>query len=143
MTENKFTHFTDIAERFLHSHGFKVQECLTEDEARDLAPDLIAKNIWPVYFFDSDTTGEKGFEEFYTENEEIDLKKFKNIGVIKGDRIVAESNLDDFLTQLEEFSVNGKYSREDLINLVKVQVPEFSHLETGKFLDDKCDLKVC
>ncbi len=135
--ELNLTHFTDIAERFLHSHGFKVQECLSEDEARDLAPELISKNIWPVYFFDSDTTGEKGFEEFYTENEEIDLKKFKNIGVIKGDRVVGETNLDDFLTQLEEFSVKGKYSREDLINLVKVQVPEFSHLETGKFLDDK------
>lgn len=135
--ELKLTHFTDIAKRFLHIHGYDVQECSSEDEARMLAPTLISRNIWPVYFFESDTTGEKSYEEFYTAAERVDFRKYKNIGVIKGRPENQDASLNVFLRQLNAFNVEGKYNRENLIDLVKTHVPEFQHLEAGKFLDDK------
>ena len=136
-SELKLTHFTDIAKRFLHSHGYEVQECSSEDEARMLSPTLTRRNIWPVYFFDSDTTGEKAYEEFYTSAETVDFSKYKNIGVIKGRPEIEDARLNGFLSQLNAFNVEGNYNREDLIDLVKTHVPEFQHLEAGKFLDDK------
>jgi len=62
------TTFSDIAVRYLADLGYEAFECATEDEARERAPELIAKKQWPCYFFSSDTTGEKDFEEFFTAN---------------------------------------------------------------------------
>ena len=75
--------FSEIAIRFLREHGYEPYECKSEDEARDRAEELIANNQWPCYFFRSDTTGEKDFEEFFTDHEELDMDLFQNLGIIK------------------------------------------------------------
>ena len=75
--------FSEIAVRYLRQHGYEPYECSSEDEARDQAEELIAKKQWPCYFFKSDTTGEKDFEEFYTEKEDLDMERFDSIGVIR------------------------------------------------------------
>ena len=62
----------------MRDRGYEPYECESEDEARDLTIDLLAKNRWPCYFFKSDTTGEKDFEEFFTNDEVLDMKR--NIG---------------------------------------------------------------
>ena len=61
------TTFSEIAKSYLKERGYEPYECQSENEARDKAEELIAKKRWPCYFFMSDTTGEKDFEEFYTE----------------------------------------------------------------------------
>ena len=77
--------FSEIAGKYLEQLGYEPYECETEDEARNRCAELIRQKNWPCYFFNSDTTGEKDFEEFFTENEKLDLEKFSSIGVIKND----------------------------------------------------------
>ena len=61
--------FSEIALSYVEEKGFTPVECSSEDEARKRAKSLIQQKKWPVFFFKSDTTGEKPFEEFYTEKE--------------------------------------------------------------------------
>jgi len=57
--------------------------CDSEGEARERTEELIDLKKWPCYFFNSDTTGEKDFEEFYTNREVLDLVSYESVGVIK------------------------------------------------------------
>ena len=82
-----------IAIKYLNNLGYKPGICETEEGARQSINDLIKVGKWPCYFFKSDTTGEKDFEEFYTKNEDLDLDRFHEIGVIKNDPIFDENLL--------------------------------------------------
>jgi FlaA1/EpsC-like NDP-sugar epimerase len=129
--------FSDIAVRYLNSLGYEVVECESENEARKKSNDLIRQKKWPCYFFNSDTTGEKDFEEFFTSNEVLDLKEFESIGIIKNDPIYEESKLKSFLDALEVIKNKGSWSRGELVDLISDMVPNFSRKETGKYLDQK------
>ena len=89
--------FSDIAVRYLKALGYEPYECASEDEARDRAEELIAQRKWPCYFFNSDTTGEKDFEEFFTDKEVLDMKRFESLGVIKNEPVYEQELLDHFL----------------------------------------------
>lgn len=131
------TKFTDIACRFLSSNGFEAYECSTEEEARSRISELLPKKKWPVYFFESDTTGEKDFEEFFTDNEELDLEAFKNIGVIRNSFPVQTEKLEHFERTIKHWIVSGHYNRLDIIALFNETVENFNHKDTGKFLDNR------
>ncbi|WP_395007854.1 UDP-N-acetylglucosamine 4,6-dehydratase, partial [Undibacterium sp.] len=90
------TKFSDIAVRYLEQLGFSPFECDSEEEARARAAELIAKKKWPCYFFKSDTTGEKDFEEFYTAAETLNMERFMNIGVIMNEPQFDIAKLDHF-----------------------------------------------
>jgi FlaA1/EpsC-like NDP-sugar epimerase len=129
--------FSDIAERYLHDLGYEPHHCKSEDEARDSAIELINKRQWPCYFFKSDTTGEKDFEEFYTDAEDIDMHKFKSVGVIKNKPLYDENKLNQFLLNIEELQSDGNWNKQDIIKLFFDLLPEFAHKETGKYLDGR------
>jgi FlaA1/EpsC-like NDP-sugar epimerase len=129
--------FSDIAERYLHDLGYEPHHCKSEDEARDSAMELINKRQWPCYFFKSDTTGEKDFEEFYTDAENIDMHKFKSVGVIKNEPLYDENKLNQFLLNIEELQSNGNWNKQEIIKLFFDLLPEFAHKETGKYLDGR------
>jgi hypothetical protein len=129
--------FSKIAENYLESLGYEVFECATEEEARLRAPDLIGKRKWPCYFFVSDTTGEKDFEEFFTSSEHLDLKTYENIGVIKNKPTFDNKNLEFFLKCYESIRVQSPINKQDIVKLFSQIIPNFSHLETGKYLDQK------
>ena len=129
--------FPGMVTRFLDRMGFEPYECNTEDEARQCAADLIAKKQWPVYFFDSDTTGEKGFEEFHTENEVVDMKRFNAIGVIKNNYEIDESKLDYFLGEIEKIRSKPTWGKPEIVALFNGMLPVFDHQETGKYLDSR------
>ncbi len=129
--------FSDIAVKYLEEFGFTPYECQSEEEARKKVNELIKKKYWPCYFFKSDTTGEKDFEEFYTDNEVLDLNYFKTIGIIKNEAIFSEKKLDDFQDYYKKLRDHGKWSKEDIISEYKKLLPEFNHNETGKHLDQK------
>lgn len=93
-------------------------------------------NYWPCYFFNSDTTGEKDFEEFYTEDEVIDWDRFKDIGVIKSNLVVEEEKLDYFIGKIAELQSKG-WTKQDLVTLFNFMLPNFNHKETGKYLDQR------
>ena len=129
--------FAEIAERYLRSLGYEPHPCDTEDEARSDPETLIAKGRWPCYFFDSDTTGEKPFEEFYMEGENVDLERFETIGVIHNDLPYDSAKLDLFIDRIDEMKRLGRWDRSDLVSLFGEMLPEFAHAETGKFLDGR------
>jgi FlaA1/EpsC-like NDP-sugar epimerase len=133
--------FSEIAERYLASIGYEAVQCATEDEARRRVHELKMQKKYPVYFFKSDTTGEKDFEEFYREEEHIDMERFNAIGIIKNDPLNKllndEQNLNFFNKTVHAFRTKGKWTRSELIDLFNFMIPEFNHKETGKFLDEK------
>ncbi len=129
--------FSEIAENYLNQWGYKAVVCETEEEARRRVKELKAKKSWPCYFFDSDTTGEKDFEEFYTDREELDMESFKKIGIIKNQLVFDPIKLDYFSDRLESLKNNGSWTREEIVELFHEMIPDFAHKETGKFLDGR------
>jgi FlaA1/EpsC-like NDP-sugar epimerase len=129
--------FSEIAERYLYNLGYEPVQCDTEDEARKRVKELKAKRQYPVYFFKSDTTGEKDFEEFYTEKETLDMEHFKSIGIIKNNAVYDEQKLQYFTETIQSLREKGEWTRSELIDLFNFMIPEFNHKETGKFLDGK------
>ena len=129
--------FSEIAKSYLKERGYKPYECQSEKEARDRAEELIAKKCWPCYFFTSDTTGEKDFEEFFTDKEDLDMNRFETVGVIKNQPIFDEAKLDEFMVGIDFLREKGTWTKEDIIKLYFRILPEFSHKETGKYLDQR------
>jgi len=129
--------FSEIAVRYLRERGYEPYECESEDEARDRAEELIANKQWPCYFFKSDTTGEKDFEEFFTSNEDLDMERFETVGVIKNQPDFDEAKLDDFMDGIEALREKGTWSKDDIVTLYFGLLPEFAHKETGKYLDQR------
>ena len=129
--------FSDIAERYLSDLGYEPYFCKSEDEARNSAMELINNRQWPCYFFKSDTTGEKDFEEFYTDAENINMHKFKSVGVIKNEPLYDENKLNQFLLNIEELQSNGNWNKQEIIKLFFDLLPDFAHKETGKYLDQR------
>lgn len=129
--------FSDIAVRYLHSLGHEPDICASEDEARAKARSRKPGAPWPCYFFDSDTTGEKPFEEFYVTGDDTDLERFQDIGIIRNKPYMDRLRIDRFIIAIEQLRRNGVWTKADLVGLFCEIVPEFSHLETGKYLDDR------
>lgn len=129
--------FSEIAVRFLRERGYEPYECDSENEARDRVDELIATKKWPCYFFKSDTTGEKDFEEFFTDKEDLDMKRFESIGVIRNQPEVFGSELDDFIAGIEALRKKGIWSKGDIVKLYFSLLPDFAHKETGKYLDQR------
>lgn len=135
--ELHLTTFAEIAERYLYELGYEPLICTSEDEARKRVQEASSSKKWPCYFFDSDTTGEKDFEEFYTGNEVLDLDRYKSIGVIKQKPLFDEELLRHFLASIRGMHSRKNWSREEIITLFIKMLPAFSHKETGKFLDGR------
>ena len=129
--------FSEIAVHYLRERGYEPYECQSEDEARDRADELIANKQWPCYFFNSDTTGEKDFEEFFTDNEDLDMERFETVGVIKNQPDFDEAKLDDFMDGIEALREKGTWTKDDIVKLYFGLLPEFAHKETGKYLDQR------
>ncbi len=129
--------FAEIAENYLNQWGYKAVTCETEEEARRRVKELKAKMSWPCYFFDSDTTGEKDFEEFYTDREELDMESFKSIGIIKNQPVFDTIKLDYFSDRIQSLKNRGSWTREEIVKLFHEIIPDFAHKETGKFLDER------
>ena len=129
--------FSSIAIMFLESKGYHPFICSSEDQARNYFLNDYEDNTWPCYFTESDTSGEKDFEEFYTDNEELDLNKFKNLGIIKNKINYNQQKLDLFENKIQKLKDNLNWNKADLKDLFDFMIPNFAHKETGKFLDSK------
>tara|TARA_B100001123_G_scaffold450026_1_gene618107 strand:+ start:5608 stop:6810 length:1203 start_codon:yes stop_codon:yes gene_type:complete len=138
LSENlHLTTFSEIAVRYLEQLGFEPFECESEGEARDRAKDLIKDKKWPCYFFQSDTTGEKDFEEFYMDGEDLDMDRFSTIGVIRNKPTFDEGQLKRFSNGVDALRSATTVDKAAIMELFREILPEFSHQETGKYLDQK------
>ena len=127
-------YFKDIALTFLHENGFEPLLVKTEKEAKEFNFDSNS-NQYPIYFFKTDTSGEKTYEEFYTEDEDYEINKYDSLGFINPPEI----NIS-FKKVEADFKVvfnNKNLNKSDIITIIKKYVPGFMHIETGKHLDQK------
>jgi FlaA1/EpsC-like NDP-sugar epimerase len=131
------TTFSEIAQKYLKQLGYEPYECDSEDEARRRCSELIRQKKWPCYFFKSDTTGEKDFEEFYTDNETLDMERFTSIGIIRNDPFFEAEKLSFFEQNIETIKNSNNWNREEIVTLFHKMIPNFGHKETGKFLHDR------
>jgi FlaA1/EpsC-like NDP-sugar epimerase len=129
--------FADIAVKYLAEIGYEPYLCETEEEARNNVDNLILQKKWPCLFTSSDTTGEKDFEEFFTDTETLDMDRFHNLGIIKNDADFDSSKLDNFYKQIGEMKSNLNWNKESIIALFHTMIPNFGHKETGRYLDSK------
>ena len=135
--ELHLTTFSSIAVKYLAQMGYEAVECQTEEEARQRVDELLPQNKWPCYFFASDTTGEKGFEEFYTSNEKLDMQRFKSIGIVLNELTYESAKLDQFLKNISRVSSPKTWLKADIVELFNYMLPDFDHKETGKYLDQR------
>ena len=129
--------FADIAVKYLAQMGYEPYLCSSEDEARELIKTLPQEKKWPCLFTSSDTTGEKDFEEFFTEKETLDMQRFENLGIIKNELSIDENLLNHFESTIQEMKSNLKWNKEEIVDLFHTMIPDFGHKETGKYLDGK------
>jgi FlaA1/EpsC-like NDP-sugar epimerase len=130
--------FDQIAIDLLKAMGLKPDICQTEEEARQKALLLNEKSTsYPIYFFGSETSGEKSFEEFYTENEIIDMDSFINLGVVKNSKKRNIDEIDEIFTQLRHLFNRKDMQKSDVVDVLKNYLSNFGHIEKGKGLDQQ------
>ncbi|ATG76491.1 UDP-N-acetylglucosamine 4,6-dehydratase [Pseudoalteromonas sp. 1_2015MBL_MicDiv] len=129
--------FADIAVKYLQDRGYEPFLCKTEDEARELVKTLPAQGKWPCLFTESDTTGEKDFEEFFTDSETLDMERFENLGIIKNDAIFDQVLLTEFAQKIAQMKSDKSWAKDEIVALFFKMIPDFGHKETGKYLDGK------
>ncbi len=129
--------FSAIAKNYLNQLGYEAYECSSEEEARNLISELPANGKWPCFFSPSNTTGEKDFEEFYTENELLDLNRFQNLGVIKNEFIESHDSIELFSNEIQNMKAKAIWTKEDIVHLFHKVLPDFDYEDKGKYLDSK------
>ncbi|HEY3387962.1 MAG TPA: polysaccharide biosynthesis protein [Prolixibacteraceae bacterium] len=137
--------FDQIALDLLKTLGLTPDICKSEDEAKQKALSLIKEEspnrpialspTYPVYFFASDTCGEKSFEEFYTEKEQLDNDSFIRLGVVKNAKKRSITEIDAIFDELHNLFESQNVTKSAIVNVLKYYLPNFEHIETGKGLD--------
>ena len=146
--------FAEIAVRYLKEKGLEPYICKSEEEARDFFNENItnqqinkstnqqinestSKHKWPCLFTSSDTTGEKDFEEFFTDKEVLDMKRFQNLGIIKNQLENFEGPIHYFSNAIRSMQENKSWTKQGIVDLFQYMLPDFEHKEMGKYLDGK------
>lgn len=134
--------FAEIAGNYLKQLGYEPYICSSEEDARQFFNtshnlQSTAHKCWPCLFTESDTTGEKDFEEFFTDREVLDMERFENLGIIKNDLNIDNDKLDHFEHTIQALRNRGEWSKQEIIDLFHYMIPDFGHKEMGKYLDSK------
>lgn len=138
LEEETMKTFSSIATAFLKENGFDVLECASDQEALEKANELVQGNkSYPVHYSGSDTTGEKSYEEFYTDSEEIDMNRFNSLGVICNKAMREISDIDTLFVKLKKEFSNIQPKKEEVVKILKDFLPNFEHEELGRSLDGK------
>jgi len=127
-------YFKEIALDFLKDNGFEPELVLSEKEAKDFDFDNNSKK-YPIYFFKTDTSGEKTYEEFFTEEEDYEVNEFYSLGYIKTSEV--EVSFEEVEADFESVFSNPNSNKSDIVKIINKYVPDFMHIETGKHLDQK------
>lgn len=138
LEEEQMMTFDKIATAFLQENGFEVLECSSDEEAIDKAEDLKKGSIkYPVHYSGSNTSGEKAYEEFYTDTESVDLNRLKALGIVTGKEIPDKERVKVLFDELNNAFEKEETTKEEVIAIMKAYLPNFEHIETGKSLDSK------
>ena len=137
LNENQLVNFKSITEDFFNYLGKDIKICKSEKEAKEIALNLSDNSSYPVYFFKTDTSGEKLFEEFYTSEDEVKFDLYESIGVVTNSLKPSVSDMEVTIKEIESLFKRDSYNKEDIIMIMNKILPNFNHIETGKSLDQK------
>lgn len=130
--------FDTIATNLLHEYGYEVLECESDEEAIEKAEALKeGSKLYPVHYSGSDTSGEKPYEEFYTDEETVDMDRLQALGVITGKEVTDKNKVEVLFNKLTAEFAKEETSKETIIQIMQEYLPNFEHIETGKSLDSK------
>lgn len=136
--EEQMMTFSSIADNFLKELGYTIKYCSSEEEARKFAYEMKeGSKTYPVYYFTSDTTGEKGFEEFFVPGEKLNMERFTSLGIIENYPIRPISDIDKFFMDMNKLLSSNDVKKSDIVKVLKDFIPNFEHEEKGKNLDSK------
>ena len=137
LNKNQLVSFKKITQDFFNYLKMDINYCESEIEAKKASLTISSTNPYPVYFFESDTSGEKLFEEFCSENDEVDLKKYDSIGVITNTTKPSNFQIESIINQIELIFSSDSYKKSDIIEIFNELLPDFNHVDKGKNLDEK------
>ena len=137
LNEDQLVNFKKITEDFFKYLNRQIKICYSENEAKLNAHKMDETSAYPIYFFETDTSGEKLFEEFYTDNDKVNLTNFESIGVITNSKKYSFSEINDLLREINILFENTELDKENIIKSMNNLLPNFKHKETGKSLDQK------
>ena len=130
--------FDKIATAFLQENGFEVLECSSDEEAIEKSEELKNGGMnYPVHYSGSNTSGEKAYEEFYTDTEIVDLNRLKALGIVTGKEIPDKRKVEVLFNELTTVFEKEETTKEEVIAIMRTYLPNFEHIETGKSLDSK------
>ena len=133
----EMVNFKNITVNFFQAIGRELIECSSEVEAKEKASVLTLSSPYPVFFYCSNTSGEKLYEEFYTDSDVLDMESHESLGIIKNAKRIVLKDVESCLSEIRTEIAKKNYAKEDIINVIQKYVEDFNHIETGKSLDSK------
>ncbi len=137
LNKNQLVSFKTITNDFFKYLKREIKICESEAEAKEAAQKMNDKSAYPIYFFETDTSGEKLYEEFYTKDDSVNLEYFESIGVITNSKKLSYSEISSLLNEINILFKRKTFSKKDIVKLIDSLLPNFNHIETGKSLDQK------
>ena len=149
--EDQMLTFSSICDDFVKANGLQKLECANDADAKKYAHDMdfINNNSstcelvdsltpeYPVVYFQSDTTGEKAYEEFYVPGEKVNMNRFSALGVVEQTTRRNMDEVNDFFSELEGIFQREDFTKAEVVESIKRFIPNFEHEEKGKNLDQK------
>ena len=137
LNENQLINFKTITEDFFKYLDKDIKICKSEKEAKEMALNISDNSPYPVYFFKTDTSGEKLYEEFYSSEDEVNFNLYESLGVITNSPKPSFSEMEQTIEEIDILFKRDSYKKEDIIKIMNKILPNFNHIETGKTLDQK------
>lgn len=136
--EDQMLTFSSICDKFITANGLEKDSCSSDNEAKQKAAALGWNDKkYPTVYFDSDTTGEKAYEEFFIPGEIIDMQRFQALGVVKQTTRHEIAEMNGFFDKLEAIFAREDFTKAQVVETIKEFIPNFEHEEKGKNLDQK------
>lgn len=136
--EDQMITFSSFCEKFIETAGYNGHICISDAEAKSFAHERKEEDKdYPVVYFESDTTGEKSYEEFYVPGEKINMDRFSALGVIEETRRRNMNEVDSFFKELESIFAKDNFTKAEIVEALKLFLPNFEHEEKGRNLDQK------
>ena len=136
--EEQMLTFSSICDKFVEEEGYEIIKCANDEEARRVADQMpYDSSTYPVVYFQSDTTGEKAYEEFYVPGEKVDMDRFQSLGVVEQTARHDLNEVNRFFEKLEAIFAKDDFTKAQVVEAIKEFIPNFEHEEKGKNLDQK------
>lgn len=137
LEEKQMITFSAICDEFIKANGLNKHLCSSDEDAKNFFLENEDFNEWPVVYSESNTTGEKAYEEFYIEGELVDTSRFHSLGVVQRTNRRNMAEIITFFNEIEEIFAKPEFTKAEIVNIIKVFLPNFHHEEKGLNLDSK------